>query len=372
MTEATNNLRQQLAEAFSNAALLGHTQPALDSSTDGALAAERADVSANNRAVMTSADGADPARRGEFESGEEPIHDLISCDTAGYRPDSVGQEAGVKDTATLTPLVPVSGEPFELFDGWAVYQEIAEHRKVRTSPENVSDVLDAVVRLIRKRANPPHALAAAQETIESPEPVAEIVFDTQYEEGKLVSKWRPQVWKLMRNSDLMQFEPGTKLFAHPPHALATRAEVKRLREALTIAEEQLRYVGFGTDDDAVHTAAEAARAALSTPADTSEIDRLVADAGRAKWQPIETAPKDGTMFLCWVSAERYSAKDGEGSGRTHDVSQVDFCWWRRGPVEMPDAGYFDPACGQIGDAQDVTHWMPLPDAPDAARAEVKS
>ena len=81
------------------------------------------------------------------------------------------------------------------------------------------------------------------------------------------------------------------------------------------------------------------------------------------WLPIETAPKDGTMFLCWVSAERYSQEDGGGSGIGHDVSQIDFCWWRSGPIEMPDAGYFDPSCGQIGDAQAVTHWMPLPKAP---------
>ena len=78
-----------------------------------------------------------------------------------------------------------------------------------------------------------------------------------------------------------------------------------------------------------------------------------------EWQPIETAPKDGSMFLCWVSAERWSSEDGGGSVRSHDVSQVDFCWWR----DNHGNGYFDPACGQIGDSQDVTHWMPLPAAP---------
>lgn len=78
------------------------------------------------------------------------------------------------------------------------------------------------------------------------------------------------------------------------------------------------------------------------------------------WQPIETAPKDGSMFLCWVSAERYSSPDGECSSHAHDTSQMDFCWWRNG---LDGNGYFDPACGQIGDSQDVTHWMPLPPAP---------
>jgi hypothetical protein len=88
-------------------------------------------------------------------------------------------------------------------------------------------------------------------------------------------------------------------------------------------------------------------------------------AAKLAWQPIETAPKDGTMFLCWVGAERWSAIDGEGSGRAHDVSQIDFCWWRR-VHESPDGGYFDNASGQFGDSQGVTHWMPLPDAPCAA------
>lgn len=80
------------------------------------------------------------------------------------------------------------------------------------------------------------------------------------------------------------------------------------------------------------------------------------------WRPIETAPTDGSMFLCWVSAERWSSADGEGSGRSQDVSQVDFCWHRRMPYDH-EQGYFDNAAGQIGDGQDITHWMPLPAAP---------
>lgn len=79
-----------------------------------------------------------------------------------------------------------------------------------------------------------------------------------------------------------------------------------------------------------------------------------------KWKPIETAPKDGTMFLCWVSAVRYGETD-DGQQYQQDASQVDFCMWRT-QTDM-NAGWFDPFCGQIGDAQDVTHWMPLPAPP---------
>ncbi len=76
------------------------------------------------------------------------------------------------------------------------------------------------------------------------------------------------------------------------------------------------------------------------------------------WQPISTAPKDGSMFLCWVSAVRY-----EGQQYQRDASQVDFCSWRNGPPDLPGHGYFDPYCGQIADLQNVTHWMPLPPPP---------
>lgn len=81
-----------------------------------------------------------------------------------------------------------------------------------------------------------------------------------------------------------------------------------------------------------------------------------------EWKPIETAPKDGTMFLCWVAAARWSNSDGEFSSYAHNVSEVDFCWWRAMPVGL-EGGYFDNASGQIGDGQEITHWMPLPPPP---------
>jgi len=81
-----------------------------------------------------------------------------------------------------------------------------------------------------------------------------------------------------------------------------------------------------------------------------------------EWQPIETAPKYGSMFLCWVSAVRYGETD-EGRPFEHDTSQIDFCWWRPEFDGVPNTGYFDNAAGQVGDSQAVTHWMPLPEAP---------
>jgi hypothetical protein len=88
-----------------------------------------------------------------------------------------------------------------------------------------------------------------------------------------------------------------------------------------------------------------------------------AERGRQTWRPIEAAPKDGTVFLGWVAAQRWTALDGEFSSANHDTSQVDFCWWRNPPADMQEGGYFDNGAGQIGDAQEVTHWMPLPESP---------
>lgn len=76
------------------------------------------------------------------------------------------------------------------------------------------------------------------------------------------------------------------------------------------------------------------------------------------WRDIETAPRDGSIFLCFVTAERYGETD-EGQQYAQDVSQADFGWWRPGD----DAGYFDCGCGQIGDRQHISHWMPLPPPP---------
>jgi hypothetical protein len=83
--------------------------------------------------------------------------------------------------------------------------------------------------------------------------------------------------------------------------------------------------------------------------------------GRDAWQPIDTAPKDGRMFLGWVDAVRYGESD-EGRAFETNVSEHDFCRWNE------HHGYFENMMGQIGDAYHVTHWQPLP-APPAALSQ---
>ena len=76
------------------------------------------------------------------------------------------------------------------------------------------------------------------------------------------------------------------------------------------------------------------------------------------WQPIETAPKDGTLFLCWVKAEDRGEQD-DGSFVSVDVSQHDFCQYQ----DFGENGYFANMSGKFSDLADITHWMPLPTPP---------
>ena len=43
--------------------------------------------------------------------------------------------------------------PEVLYDGYAVYSELTEYAQRRTSPENVSDTLDAIVRLLKQNTD---------------------------------------------------------------------------------------------------------------------------------------------------------------------------------------------------------------------------
>lgn len=68
------------------------------------------------------------------------------------------------------------------------------------------------------------------------------------------------------------------------------------------------------------------------------------DARTARWQPIETAPKDGSRMLLWTV-------------------------WRDG-FEFADTGYWSDLHGGgwvRNGAGTPTHWMPLPPHPDRRR-----
>lgn len=66
------------------------------------------------------------------------------------------------------------------------------------------------------------------------------------------------------------------------------------------------------------------------------------------WQPIETAPKDGTsVILAAVRDGKYVVGEGLWEG--------DAWWWAN--------EWGDYNTDQIEMYRQVTHWMPLPDPP---------
>lgn len=60
-----------------------------------------------------------------------------------------------------------------------------------------------------------------------------------------------------------------------------------------------------------------------------------------EWQPIETAPKDGTEFLVFCTDDGHS--------------YICFCNYLAGGYWNPDA--------EVGGKLNPTHWMPLPKPP---------
>lgn len=77
----------------------------------------------------------------------------------------------------------------------------------------------------------------------------------------------------------------------------------------------------------------------------------------AMWQPIETAPKDGSKVDVWVTPPARSLSTG-GYGRVSD------CWFSRGSWWFYDETKYasDPANCR-SEVWNVTHWMPRPPAP---------
>lgn len=69
-----------------------------------------------------------------------------------------------------------------------------------------------------------------------------------------------------------------------------------------------------------------------------------------EWQPIETAPKDQTYVLLWLSGE------GHHGPRRYNITVG---------VYTPSGWYYiaDGSGGKT--SNDPSHWMPLPDPPES-------
>lgn len=70
-----------------------------------------------------------------------------------------------------------------------------------------------------------------------------------------------------------------------------------------------------------------------------------------EWQPIETAPKDGTRILVWA-LEGYGIAYWGNGAYNRSTRSYDLCWVN-GLRVLRKARCF----------RNVTHWMPLPNPP---------
>lgn len=67
----------------------------------------------------------------------------------------------------------------------------------------------------------------------------------------------------------------------------------------------------------------------------------------SEWQPIETAPKDGTAILVWDGKLVYEAE-----------------WWDAWYADSSKPGWMIANCDEeYGFYVKATHWMPLPTPP---------
>lgn len=70
----------------------------------------------------------------------------------------------------------------------------------------------------------------------------------------------------------------------------------------------------------------------------------------SEWQPIETAPRDGTDILVW--SEILEELGNQSFGKLHAIARcVGGCW---------DVSH---TCYYSVEAVNPTHWMPLPTPP---------
>lgn len=89
----------------------------------------------------------------------------------------------------------------------------------------------------------------------------------------------------------------------------------------------------------------------------AQLERLSVAQGQG-WLPIESAPKDGRMFLVWMDAVR-CGEDDDGGLMELDASECDFAVWR----ESEHGGYVDAMSSPRAEREQATHWQPLPAAP---------
>ena len=82
----------------------------------------------------------------------------------------------------------------------------------------------------------------------------------------------------------------------------------------------------------------------------------------SEWQPIETAPKDGTRVMLWRGPANFGNRAEMVITEWHDGA---WCWPDGvGSVSTHGEWTEDDILNGYEDAVNFTHWMPLPPAPN--------
>jgi len=78
-------------------------------------------------------------------------------------------------------------------------------------------------------------------------------------------------------------------------------------------------------------------------------DKLITSALEDEWQPIETAPKDGTQILI------FSKSEGRAIASFSHIDEDGTVWWKSGEFPEYSSG--------------ATDWLPLPEGPSEEVAD---
>lgn len=90
----------------------------------------------------------------------------------------------------------------------------------------------------------------------------------------------------------------------------------------------------------------------------------------SEWQPIETAPKDGTAILIWQpdgAKNWYMPRESLPDGGIYTLEDERLLWFDDGRYAI---GYWRPWGGwgnRNSSTVEPTHWMPLPTPPEQER-----
>lgn len=146
-----------------------------------------------------------------------------------------------------------------------------------------------------------------------------------------------QLWDLMN-----VFGSAMRLWSEPPFDTT----IVLLRESHQIVDAVAR--GPRDGQSRPRALPSDALAVPSTPSSPAE-------AGLRAWDPIETAPKDGTPFIGWYSM----------------WSLPSICLWLTPMTASGEGGWYRFEARPVLRHQ-LTHWMPLPEAPRSTAADAET